>query len=270
MSMSNNQYSKDDKNKGKSVNVYSPYAFANPDSKVDQTKLFATFCLGLLKLEILPKIQNSDKPFATYDNKAGVAIYLSHTKARILLKEMEAMEADPSIATSVAVDSGRRADNQGIIQISNGAEFGTTNRCVVIRKLAMDESGKIYVASSFANELHEDNYNYSIRNFNANDPTQFDKVYHNDIEWDELKDLLDSFIKAQTGAIAYSVMEQMKYTTSPINTKLDLVMEKMGIEKPSYNRNQAGTSFFSGNSGNNNSSNNTQQRTIDDINDFMN
>ena len=47
-------------------------------------------------------------------------------------------------------------------------------------------------------------------------------------------------------------------------------MEKMGIEKPSYNRNQAGTSFFGGNSGNNNSSNNTQQRTIDDINDFMN
>ena len=266
MSMSNNQYSKDDKNKGKSVNVYSPYAFANPDSQVDQTKLFATFCLGLLKLEILPKIQNSDKPYPTYDNKAGVAIYLSHTKARILLKEMEAMEADPSIATSVAVDSGTRADNQGIIQISNGAEFGTTNRCIVIRKLAMDDNGKIYVAASFVNELHENDFNYSIRNFNADDPTQFDKVYHNEIEWDELKDLLDSFVKAQTGAIAYSVMEQMKYTTSPLNTKLDLVMEKLGIEKPSYNRNQGGnTSFFGGNSGNNNS-----QKTIDDINDFMN
>lgn len=266
MSMSNNQYSKDDKNKGKSVNVYSPYAFANPDSQVDQTKLFATFCLGLLKLEILPKIQNSDKPYPTYDNKAGVAIYLSHTKARILLKEMEAMEADPSMANSVAVDSGTRADNQGIIQISNGAEFGTTNRCIVIRKLAMDDNGKIYVAASFVNELHENDFNYSIRNFNADDPTQFDKVYHNEIEWDELKDLLDSFVKAQTGAIAYSVMEQMKYTTSPLNTKLDLVMEKLGIEKPSYNRNQGGnTSFFGGNSGNNNS-----QKTIDDINDFMN
>ena len=113
--------------------------------------------------------------------------------------------------------------------------------------------------------LQENDYNYSIRNFNADDPSQFDKVYHNDIEWEELKDLLRGFIQAQTGAIAYSVMEQMKFTTSPINTKLDLVMEKMGIEKPSYNRNQGGgTSFFSGNSGNNNS-----QKTIDDINDFM-
>lgn len=265
MAMSNNQFSKDETKKGTSVNVYSDYSFANPNSKVDQTRLSATFCLGLLKLEIAPKIQNSDKPYPTYDSKTGVAVYLSHTKALILLKEMEAMEADPNVATSVGVDSGS-GEKQGIIQISNGAEFGTTNRCVVIRKIAMDNNGGAYVSASFATELKEDDYHYSIRNLNADDPTQFDKIYHNNIEWEQLKTLLQQFVIAQTNAVAYSVMEQMKYNNSRVNTKLDLVMENLGIEKKTYgNNNYNNTSIFQ-NGGNSNSS---RQTSIDDINDFM-
>lgn len=263
MALSNNQFSKDENKKGYSVNVYSDYSFANPNSKVDQTRLSSTFCLGLLKLEIAPKEQNSDKPYPTYDSKAGVAVYLSHTKALILLEEMEAMEADPSIATSVGVDSGS-GEKQGIIQISNGAEFGTTNRCVIIRKIGIDSNGGGYVSASFATELKEDDYHYSIRNFNADNPTEFDKIFHNDIEWTQLKTLLRQFVIAQTNAVAYSVMEQMKYNNSRVNTKLDLIMEKNGIEKKSYGGNYNNSSIFQ-----NGGSNNSKQSSIDDINDLM-
>ena len=267
MALSSGQYSREENRKGQtSVTVYSDYSFANPESAVDQTRLSPTFCLGMLKISIDPRDQSNPKPYPTYDDKAGVSIYLTHTKALLLLNDIEEFEKNPSMATSVGVDSGR-GDKQGLIQITNGAEFGTTNRCIVIRKIGMDDHNNPYVSASFAYELKEDNYHYTIRNFNPEDPTQFDKVYQNNTELEQFKTLLRQYIEAQTNAMAYSLMEQMKYNNSRVNTKLDLVMEKLGIEKKTYGNNGGGnsTSIFQ-NSGNNNRS--FSNSTIDDINNL--
>ena len=261
------QYSKNDKNKSNGashVTVFSPYTFANPESTVDQTKLASSFEMGMLKLKILPRVQDNSVSYVKYskdEKEAGVAIYLTHTKALLLLKDAKAFFDDPTIATSVGVDSGL-ADNQGLIQFSNGAEFGTTNTCLVIRRLSVDENGQGTITASYVYEFKTQSH-YTIRNFDAN-TMEFDRIYHDDLEIEQFFILLDQYIKAQTNAVAFTVREQLNYQDYRINNKLDAVGEKLGIEyKGGSNKggNKPSVSIF----GDKNSGRTFNTSTISDI-----
>jgi hypothetical protein len=263
------QYSNNQNKGGKGIShptVYTPYVWVNGQSNVDKTKLSPSFSMGMLKLAILPKIVDNtveyDK-FAKDEKEAGVAIYLTHTKALLLLKDAKEFIDNPSMASSVGVDSGT-GENQGIIQFSNGVEFGTNNICLVIRRLTVDESGKPAITSSFAYEFKTESH-YTIRNFDAN-TLDFDRVYHEGLEIEQFFILLDQYIKAQTNAVAHTIREQLNYQDNRINTKLDMLHEHFGLEAPKNNNRGGGNnnnkpSIF----GDKNSGRNFNTSSLDDI-----
>jgi hypothetical protein len=69
-----------------------------------------------------------------------------------------------------------------------------------------------------------------------------------------------------TGAIAYSFIEQNKYDNSRINTKLELIAEKLGVEFTGgkYNNNKSSNSIF-----NTKEPRNFSSATLDDISSQM-
>ena len=62
----------------------------------------------------------------------------------------------------------------------------------------------------------------------------------------QLLDLLKQYYESMTGAVAYSVMDGFRFTTDAQNTKLDLIMSKLGVEyKPgTTSRNSNTRSYF--------------------------
>lgn len=247
------QYSNKEKGKKQtSVNVYSGFTFANADSEIDPTKLFPEFALGMLKLSILPRKIDSKADYPEYDRDAALSIWLSVYKAQLLLDDIRAFIADPTIGTSVGVDSG-----SGIICISDGKEFGYDNYCIVIRKINPD-TGLPEISYAYQCKQH---YHYTIRNYNSN-TADFDKIYHDNLELEMFCTLLEQYIAAMTNAQAYALMEQMKYNNSRTQTKLDGIMEHLGISyvgggNGSSNKN---TSIFQKREGNN-----FNKSSIDDI-----
>ena len=57
---------------------------------------------------------------------------------------------------------------------------------------------------------------------------------------------MDEYVKAMTGAISYSVMDMARFDVSRINTKIELVMNKLGIESKS-SRQVSSESYFNKN-----------------------
>ena len=235
--------------------VYSSYGMSNPESTVDPTQVSFSFWNNFLKLSIAPKIPNSEN----YDYKSEVAIHLHHINARILADEIRDFKQDPTKHKTYGVKSG-----MGTIYITNGYEFGVEFPCLVIKKLS--ESGDVESSAAYEFNLEK---HYAIRNYDEKAKT-FDKVPYKDIEIDELITLLEEYCKAQTGAVAYSVVNNMKYDMSRINTKTELIAEKLGItfERKGGNKG-GGTSFFDNSNSSGGSPKGISKGTLDDIDDLI-
>jgi hypothetical protein len=207
------------KDKQYSPTVYSAYGLSNIESKVDQTKLSFSYWQGLLKISLAAqKPTKGDDVQFDYEN--AISIYLNHTKARILFDEIAAFQANPSAYNNVGIASGA-----GLISLSNGKEFGVTTPCLVIRKIDTETGSTV---SSYAYEFKTD-YHYAVRNYEESS-NDYDKVYHNSIELEQLKTLLFTYFEAMSGAMAYSIIDAMKYDNSRTHTKLDSICDKLGID----------------------------------------
>lgn len=215
--------------------VYSPYNTSNTDG-VDPSALSFQFFRGLLKISISPMKPNAKQgDQSIWDHENAAAVYLTHTKARILADEVRAVMATDSIN-----NSGVPTGSEGLISFSNGKELGATSPCLIIRKIN-NETGE--VISSYAYQFKTTHY--SIRNFNPS-TSKYDTMYHENLEINQFLTILDEYATAISGAQAYSTLYAFKYEIQKNKTKMELIMDKLGIESPQYGNSNSGggTSYF--------------------------
>ena len=196
---------------------YSAYSFTNPSSQVDATKLSIGYWNKLLKLSIAPLKKAGDNGYNEWDYANAMTLYIPHTKARILYNEIMLFLNDPKKYNNVGIPL-----KKGCILVSNGTEFGTTNPVLVMKDISEDGT----VNATFCYEFN--NFNYGMRN--VTESLDFDKNTYELLELQELADVLNQYYLAMTGAYAYSVRDELKYDFSPINTKIGLIAEKLGVE----------------------------------------
>ena len=233
---------------------YSAYNVGNPEG-IDPSALSYSFYNRMLKLSISPaKMNSGDK--VSYDHENAASIWLTHVKARILHDEiLKVLKGEIS-------NGGVPSGNEGLVRFIDGKELGVNGYCLVINKI--NETGE--VISSYAYEF-KTKYHYAVENFDPKDSSH-KKVYHNNLEIQQLLDLLESYYISMTGAVAYSVMDANRFNTNTTNTKIDLIMSKMGVEyKPGTTSRSSSGSYFDNSRGTTSESDNRSMRaaTMDDL-----
>lgn len=240
MALGDNNYSGNGKPKYREIETYSGYNLSNVEG-VDPSALSFSYFRELLKVTISPKLQNPSEN-KLWDHENAASVYLTHTKARMLAKEIDEVLAGNKF------NGGVNTGSDGLITFSDGKEVGSNFYCLIIRKI--DQSGT--VLSTYVYEFKQ-GYHYSIYNFNSSDSSH-EKAYYDMLEIEQLKDLLEQYYEAMTNAIAYTVVNQMRFDMSRINTKLVDIAEANGI---TYNNNNSSSrggnrgSFFNGNNNSN-------------------
>ena len=217
---------------------YSQYGAGNKDSEVDPSAIGYSFYNRMLKLTISPlKMTSGDK--VSYDHENAAIVWLTHTKARLLYDAIQKVLSGE--VSNVGVPTG----SEGFVRFSDGKELGVNNYCLIINKI--NENGE--VISGYAYEF-KSKHHYHVENFNPNDASH-KKVYNHNLEVQQLLDLLKSYYMSMTGAMAYSVIDGLRFTTDSQNTKMDLIMSKLGVEyKPgTTSRQSSGSSYFDNNRG---------------------
>lgn len=219
--------------------VFSKYGLSNTEGSEPSVLSFSYF-RELLKLQISPRLPNpsNDK---MWDHDNSLIAYLTHTKARIL--EDQIIKVMAGKINSGGVPTG--AD--GLVTFSNGKDVGSPFYCLIIRKIDQNSG---MVLSSYVYEF-KPQYHYAICEFDQT-TAKHDKQFYDELEINQLKDLLHQYYLAMTNAIAYSVVNQMRFDMSRINTKLIDIAKANGIEYGDGNR--------SGNSGNNSFFNKPEQQ----------
>lgn len=260
---------KDTNNKNYDPTVYSPIKFKNPDAVTDPSELSFSFWKNMLKVTISPKIEpRPEDKYVMYDHNPqnNISILLNPVKAKMFHDEIIAMLEDGGkTINNVGVNSGLN----GLITLSNGKEFGVDGYMLVIRKL--DENGA--TQSSYSYQFNNPEYYMTIRDFDESS-RGYNKQYHERVEIDYLLVMLESFYRDQTYTTAYTIIDAEKYNFNRLNTKIELVMDKLGIPKTSGNGNGGrgnSSSFFSGQGSNNEKMANagytkpTNNTTLDDL-----
>lgn len=219
----------------RSPSVYSRYNFANSTSVVDKTRLFTRFWNGSLVMTIAPKNPDSPDDRPTYDNRNGIAVFLNHTKALMLRDILKGFIEDPDKFDNCGVNAG-----SSLITISKGTDYNSNGPLIIIRKVGDDGS----IVSSFAYEVKQD-YLFSIRGFDEKNPGAFDRVYYPQMELNQLVILLDEYAKAETRAVAYTVVDAMNWDINGLSLKLNRIGEKLGLDM-SYQSHSGGASGSSG------------------------
>lgn len=250
-------YNNNDSNqkKGYEPILYSPYNTSNREG-VDPSALSYQFYNGLLKISISPMKAGVKKDDVdVWDHENAGAAYLTNVKARLLADEIKYVLNHPDEVYNGGVPAGN-----ALISFSTGKELGATSPCLIIRRLDT-ETGK--PTSSYAYQF-KDNHYFGVRNYDAENPAEHVEYNYPNTEIDMLVDILTQYSLNASGAAAYMNMYANKYDTSRLNTKIGLIMDKLGIEsKADYSRgNNGGSSYFSNRGSNNQYGNSTSSNSM--------
>ena len=251
------------KPKYKELEVYSNYGMTNAEGVVDPSALSISFFRNLMKVSIAPKMQNGN---GKWDNENAASVYLTHTKARVLYQVIrDVLDPEKPHIKNGGVNSGT-GETVGLITFSDGTEMGLQNPCLIIRKIG--QQGE--VLSMYVYEF-KFNYHNAIINFDGNS-SQYEQVYFDNLEIEQFLDALQEYYIAMVNATAYSVANQMRFSITALDNKLNAIAEATGarIEKTSGGNSGGGNSFFSNNKGGStpaaeNPGNSVRQSTLDDL-----
>lgn len=218
----------------------------NPDG-IDPSALNYEFFGGMLKIIITPLKFGTDpnKKF-TFDTDNRVEMWLTQTKAKIFYEEIKYLLANKDSVNNVGVCTTKG----GLIVFSTGKEFGVDTECLVIRKVESDGT----ISSTYAYQFKNNPNNFGIRNFNQDDPSNYDRIGYTNTEVEQLLAILKQFSEAMVGAYAYANMYYGRFDYNRLLGRVNSIMDKLGIEKSSEYGNRSsggGNSYFNNNQGNN-------------------
>lgn len=256
-------YNNNDSNqkKGYEPILYSPYNTSNREG-VDPSALSYQFYNGLLKISISPMKAGVKKDDVdVWDHENAGAVYLTNVKARLLADEIKYVMEHQEDVYNAGVPSAN-----ALVSFSTGKELGATSPCLIIRRLDTNTGEPV---SSYAYQF-KDNHYFGVRNFDPAKPAEHVEYNYPNTEINMLIDILTQYSVSASGAAAYMNMYANKYDTSRLNTKIGLIMDKLGIEsKPEYSKgNSGGSSYFNnrgGQYGNSTSSSNMRSNTLEGL-----
>lgn len=221
-----------------SPEIYSKYGTSN-ENGIDPSALSYSYWNGSLKISIAPMLKNPTTN-QKWDRKNAAAVYLTHRSARILKLEAE------KVLKGEIHSGGTKSGAEGLIMFSDGTDVGAGGYCLIIRKINPDNGD---VNGTYVYEFRQ-GFHYGIQNFQA-DSSGFKKDFFDTIEVDEFLDILEQYYLAASKMYAGSVIDEMKYNDSRINTKLGLIAESLGVEFKGSNggSHRSSQSYFDRNDG---------------------
>lgn len=218
--------------------TYSPISFGNPESKICQSRISIEYFNQLMRLCIaLRNNGNSNDKYATYDNDNKISVYISFTKAKIL-HDMYFKEFLEKGRNNICIEL-----KNGLLKISNGAEYGTTNPCISISYA--DEDGTV---NEVIYETKSEPYSGAMDYKDGS----YETYTAPGMELDTIVMALGEYYRNSSYAIAASVMEASMYKRNAMTDMIRSIADKVGVQTGGNKGNINNKTFLSGN-GNGNS-----------------
>lgn len=236
--------------------IWNPTCYSRYRFKNDNLSLDTSFNNGLMKMEI--------NEFADGKPVPKIAIYLSPIKALLLAEQIVSFvdyrdntkKIDTKVAFGVNAGMGEKVTYIGFSTDEDKKNYITIGKF----------NGEGVIIESYKFQLQQD-YHYALDWTNI-ESNEINKNYKNDMELTMIKNMLVDFGRSMSGANAYSYMDANRYEANRASGRIDLILDKLGIDRKS---NYSGSSNYnsSNNFLNNAQGSASKSTSIDDIEDYL-
>ena len=224
----------------------------------DNTSVEFSFGSGLMEVSINKRNEDGKR-------EKLIGAHLTGFKAQLMVKAIESLEA--AIADG-ATDNAYFGTSVGIGEIVKSIAVGVEDGTKVLIICKVDKEGNISEKNvyKFANGA---NYYMSWKNFDSMD---FSKNFDDSIEFTMFKNAIADFARNVSGAAGYGTLYLDRYERSKEHSRINSIMDKLGIsvrQNSNNNYNRSNNSFFS-NSNSNKGNMNSEHKSFSDIEDMLN
>lgn len=240
--------------------IYDPTYYAKTyATNYDTNKTInVTFSGGLMKVAIANKLPNTAK------TEDIISASLTGLKARLLVEAMDQMEKEIEAGTAEGKSYGVSVGMGDVVKVIAFENHDDVKHLVIAK---VDAAGNVSDKTVF--EFGKSNYFMSWDNF---DTMKYNRNYDINIDYDMIKNALTDFSRNICGAAAYGGLYMSRFENHKDRTKIDTIMDKLGItvrhsqqpyrsENNFFNNNNNSISNSYGNGGNKNS----EHKTLEDI-----
>lgn len=218
-------------------------------------RLGFSFKSGMLLIDI------SKEKDGGFDYDTLVTVYVTPTKAKILLKQIEQFKKDRVEGTLVPGIGYGINTGMGEIQTVLIVNVDANDKTIItIGKI--DAEGKYTQKEDFY--LNENNFHYGIK-WNNIETMDCDKEYHNATEFEQFEQIVKDFANSSNGAYAYANADLTRYDWRALMNKFNPIYDALGIERQGGNNNSrsSGSGFFNNNRNNNGGT--SQHKSYDEM-----
>lgn len=232
--MANNYGNYNNNDNRPTLNMFSPISFVNLDSRIQQTRLAIGYFNRVMSIAIAEKMPGQN----AFNNDAQIKIYLSARNAKLLHDGIMAMKENGY--NNVCVET-----NKGLLEVSNGAQYGSDSPCVVIHYVQDNNAeGKIIYQMRADDKIP---YNFSDGSYNTLSLPNY--------EFDTFVMALKQYWLASSYAIAASVHESHLYREKATTDLLRAIADKVGARTQGSAGGGKQHSFLNNNQGEGNNPN---------------
>ena len=191
------------------------------------------FSAGLMKISI--QKENDQHRFEDM-----ISASLPPKKAMLLLHEMDIMDSQDK------PDSKAYGVTLGLSDVQTAIAFQVVNGNKHLRIAKVNSDGSIQDQRSFEFVSGTD----SGMQWTDFDNMKCTKDVVDGVDYKMLKTSIEDFARGQSGAFAYGGLYMDRYQQSSLSTKINAIMDKLGIERQQNNSNfqRSGNGFFNNNS----------------------
>lgn len=217
------------------TNVYTPMMFSNPNSRIQATRLSISYFNRMMCIKIAEKIPGNPGDIPKWNNDSSIGIYLSARQAKLLHDAIKDM-----------LETGKNNVNietrKGMIQVSNGAEYGSDTPCVVIFYNS-DNNG---TGKAIYQMVGDDTvaYNFTEGNYSS--------MKFKNYEMETFLMVLEEYWRASSYAHVAAFRESMAYSEKTNKDVIFAIASKVGARVAGNQQGNA-QSFLSNNQSNFNS-----------------
>lgn len=225
----------------------------------DRKRLNITYSAGLMHISI------AVAPDGNSPAEDKITVHLTGNKAKIFLEQLKLFEK--------AISEGN---------INNSMAFGVQTgmsdvRTVIAAHTTADGKG-ITIAKVNSeggiNERYEfefaKNYNFGLTWTNF-DSMQIEKNYHDNLDYEMLKEAIEQFAITCSGAAGYNAVDLARYDIGAFRNKIESVMDKLGVpvqRNTNSNFRQGNSrSYFDSSEPRSQAASSSNHKTLDDIDD---
>ena len=216
------------------VTTYTPISLANPESKIQASRLTINYFNKMLQLKISPRMPASpNEMFPTYAKDGAVSVFLSYTQAKMLCDGIRDVFLGPNKEkhNNICLET-----KNGLLVISNGIEVGSSSPIVKILYTTQNNSSPQEIIYQTKNN-YELPCDYSEGKYST--------IKYPNMEIEVLAMIFEQYYMSASYAIAASVRDANLYETTKRNDLIKAVAQKVGVDLRAFSPNNGTSNNYS-------------------------